>query len=50
MYVRNDGSEMAGGEQFVASFYRIYNELLRDAPGVLDTLAAENWPFELKHP
>jgi hypothetical protein len=50
MYVRHDGSEMAGGEQFVASFCRIYNELLRDAPGVLDTLAAGNWPFELKHP
>ncbi|OCL01899.1 hypothetical protein AOQ84DRAFT_393351 [Glonium stellatum] len=50
MYVRNDGSKEAGGEQFMASFCRIYNELLRVAPDVLDTLAAGDWPFELKNP
>ncbi|KAF2808899.1 Clavaminate synthase-like protein [Mytilinidion resinicola] len=50
LYVRNDGSSVGGGEQFIASFCRIYNELLDVAPDALETLAAPNWPFELKHP
>jgi len=50
LHVRNDGASVGGGEQFVASFCRIYNELLDIAPDTLETLAAANWPFELKHP
>jgi hypothetical protein len=48
LYVRNDGGPDAGGEQFVASFSRIYNELLEKDPEVLETMAEPNWPFELK--
>lgn len=48
LYVRNDGGPDAGGEQFVVSFARIYNELLETDPEVLETLAEPNWPFELK--
>ncbi|EUC30494.1 hypothetical protein COCCADRAFT_7488 [Bipolaris zeicola 26-R-13] len=48
LYVRNDGGPNAGGEQFVVSFARIYNELLETDPEVLETLAEPNWPFELK--
>ncbi|KAI4702400.1 hypothetical protein J4E81_002763 [Alternaria sp. BMP 2799] len=48
LYVRNDGGPDAGGEQFVASFPRIYNELLEKDPEVLETMAEPNWPFELK--
>jgi len=49
LYVRNDGAAQGGGEQFVTSFWRIYNELLATDPEVVDTLAAADWPFELKH-
>jgi hypothetical protein len=48
LYVRNDGGPGAGGEQFVASFPRIYNELLERDPEVLETMTESNWPFELK--
>ncbi|CAN9141386.1 unnamed protein product [Alternaria alternata] len=48
LYVRNDGGPNAGGEQFVVSFSRIYNELLEKDPEVLETMAEPNWPFELK--
>ncbi|KAF2202114.1 hypothetical protein GQ43DRAFT_414294 [Delitschia confertaspora ATCC 74209] len=48
LYVRDDGSAQGGGEQFVASFWRIYNELLATDPDVLETLSAADWPFELK--
>ncbi|RMZ74193.1 family Taurine catabolism dioxygenase [Pyrenophora seminiperda CCB06] len=49
LYVRNDGGPGAGGEQFVASFSKIYNELLEKDPEVLETMAEPDWPFELKH-
>lgn len=50
LYVRNDGGggEQAGGTQLVASFWKIYNELLHTDPAVLETMAEANWPFELK--
>ncbi|USP73998.1 uncharacterized protein yc1106_01272 [Curvularia clavata] len=48
LHVRNDGGSGTGGEQFVASFPKIYNELLKRDPGVLETMAEPNWPFELK--
>jgi hypothetical protein len=48
MHVRNDGGAGSGGEQYVASFWSIYNELLKEYPDILETMAEENWPFELK--
>lgn len=48
LHVRNDGGENAGGEQFVVSFARIYNELLVSDPEALETMAEPTWPFELK--
>lgn len=48
LHVRNDGGAGSGGEQYLASFWRIYNELLENEPGVLETMAEANWPFELK--
>ncbi|KAF1929362.1 Clavaminate synthase-like protein [Didymella exigua CBS 183.55] len=48
MHVRNDGGSGTGGGQYVASFWKIYNELLRTEPGVLETMAEADWPFELK--
>jgi hypothetical protein len=48
MHVRNDGGAGAGGEQYVASFWRIYNELLQTDPEALETMVESNWPFELK--
>lgn len=48
LHVRNDGGANDGGDQYVASFWKIYNTLLNTDPAVLETLAAPNWPFELK--
>jgi hypothetical protein len=48
LHVRNDGGVGSGGEQYVASFWRIYNELLEKDPEVLETMAEADWPFELK--
>lgn len=48
LHVRNDGGPGIGGGQYVASFWKIYNELLRTEPEVLETLAEADWPFELK--
>lgn len=48
LHVRNDGGIGAGGEQFLASFWAIYNELLERDPEVLETMAEATWPFELK--
>jgi hypothetical protein len=48
LYVRNDGGGGSGGEQYVASFWSIYNELLEKDPEVLETMAEADWPFELK--
>jgi hypothetical protein len=47
LHVRDDGGA-EGGEQFVTSFWNIYNELLDTDPMVLETLSEANWPFELK--
>lgn len=48
LHVRNDGGAGKGGNQYVASFWKIYNELLRTEPEVLETMAEADWPFELK--
>lgn len=48
LHVRNDGGTGLGGDQYVASFWRIYNELLQNEPEVLETMAEADWPFELK--
>ncbi|KAF1944184.1 Clavaminate synthase-like protein [Clathrospora elynae] len=48
LHVRNDGGADAGGEQYVVSFCKIYNELLEHDPEVLETMAEPTWPFELK--
>jgi hypothetical protein len=48
LHVRNDGGIGSGGEQYFASFWRIYNELLETDPEVLETMAEADWPFELK--
>lgn len=48
LHVRNDGGVGTGGEQYVASFWKIYNYLLEKEPAVLETMATPNWPFELK--
>jgi hypothetical protein len=48
LYVRDDGGAGNGGEQYVASFWKIYNELLHTDPAVLETMAAADWPIELK--
>lgn len=48
LHVRNDGGPGIGGGQYIASFWRIYNELLRTEPDVLETMAEADWPFELK--
>jgi hypothetical protein len=47
LHVRDDGGAQ-GGEQFITSFSKIYNELLETDPAVLETMAEANWPFELK--
>lgn len=47
LHVRDDGG-LIGGEQYVASFWKIYNELLENEPAVLETMARASWPFELK--
>ncbi|CAO2650931.1 Nn.00g092280.m01.CDS01 [Neocucurbitaria sp. VM-36] len=48
LHVRNDGGIDAGGEQYIVSFWKIYNELLAKDPEVLETMAEASWPFELK--
>lgn len=48
LHVRNDGGVGAGGDQFLVSFWTIYNELLQNDPEVLETMAEADWPFELK--
>ncbi|KAF2760654.1 hypothetical protein EJ05DRAFT_536719 [Pseudovirgaria hyperparasitica] len=48
LYVRNTGGENNGGDQFLASFGAVYNEILATDPEVLDTLSVDNWPFEMK--
>ncbi|KAH7090432.1 hypothetical protein FB567DRAFT_558668 [Paraphoma chrysanthemicola] len=48
LHVRNDGGVGSGGEQFVTSFWSIYNELLENDPEVLEIMAEPDWPFELK--
>lgn len=48
LHVRNDGGAGAGGEQYIVSFWKIYNELLENDPDVLETMAEASWPFELK--
>lgn len=48
LHVRDDGGAGSGGEQYVSSSWKIYNELLHTDPDVLETLATPNWPFELK--
>ncbi|KAH7075704.1 hypothetical protein BKA63DRAFT_412791 [Paraphoma chrysanthemicola] len=48
LHVRNDGGVGSGGEQYVTSFWSIYNELLENDPEVLETMAEPDWPFELK--
>ncbi|KAF2036378.1 Clavaminate synthase-like protein [Setomelanomma holmii] len=48
LHVRNDGGAGSGGEQHLASFWKIYNELLEKDPEVLETMAEADWPFELK--
>lgn len=48
MHVRDDGGVGNGGEQYLASFWSIYNELLETDPAVLETMAEPQWPFELK--
>jgi hypothetical protein len=48
LHVRNDGGIGSGGEQYIASFWKIYNELLENDPEVLETMAEADWPFELK--
>lgn len=48
LHVRNDGGADVGGGQYIASFWKIYNELLEAEPEVLETMAEADWPFELK--
>ncbi|KAF2447070.1 Clavaminate synthase-like protein [Karstenula rhodostoma CBS 690.94] len=48
MHIRDDGGAGNGGEQYLASFWSIYNELLEKDPAVLETMAEDKWPFELK--
>lgn len=48
LHVRNEGGAGIGGGQYVTSFWKIYNELLRTEPEVLETMAEPDWPFELK--
>lgn len=48
MHVRNDGGRDNGGEQYVSSFWSVYNELLEKNPAALETMAEAQWPFELK--
>ncbi|CAN9244080.1 unnamed protein product [Alternaria alternata] len=48
LYVRNDGGSGTGGEQFITSFPKIYDELLKRDPEVLETMVEPEWPFELK--
>lgn len=51
LHVRNDGAATTapgGGTQYLASFWKIYNELLHTDPAVLETMAEPTWPFELK--
>ncbi|KAF2268145.1 Clavaminate synthase-like protein [Lojkania enalia] len=46
--VKDDGGPRDGGEQYVVSFWKIYNHLLENEPTVLETMTEPNWPFELK--
>lgn len=48
LHVRDDGGVQNGGEQYVTSFWKVYNELLEKDPSVLETMAEAEWPFELK--
>ncbi|KAJ4340585.1 hypothetical protein N0V95_007460 [Ascochyta clinopodiicola] len=48
LHVRDEGGAGIGGGQYIASFWAIYNELLRTEPEVLETMAESDWPFELK--
>lgn len=48
LHVRDDGGVGSGGEQYISSSWRIYNELLNTDPEVLEALATPDWPFELK--
>lgn len=48
LHVRDDGGVDQGGDQYIASFHKIFNELLEMEPAVLETMADAQWPFELK--
>ncbi|KUJ24599.1 taurine catabolism dioxygenase TauD [Mollisia scopiformis] len=50
LFVVDQGSEVGGGEQFLSSFWRIYQELLVTAPDVIKTLEAEARPWEIADP
>jgi hypothetical protein len=47
MYVRDPGSGDEG-QQYVASFATIYNQLLQEHPQTLLTLSRGDWPFTKK--
>lgn len=43
LYVKE--KSLKGGEQYIASFWSIYNELMRTNPSILQTLARDwAWP------
>jgi hypothetical protein len=48
MYVRHPGNDNEG-QQYVASFATIYNQLLRESPRTLLALGRADWPFMIKH-
>ncbi|CAN9237568.1 unnamed protein product [Alternaria alternata] len=48
LYVRNDSGSSTRGEQFITSFPKIYDELLKRDPKVLETIVKPDWPFKLK--
>lgn len=47
MYVRHPGIGDEG-QQYLASFPTIYNQLRQDYPKVLQILGSANWPFLVK--
>jgi hypothetical protein len=47
MYIRHPGNNNEG-QQYVASFAMIYNQLLAKHPQTLQVLGNENWPFVAK--
>lgn len=50
MFVKDVGPPDCGGDQYLASLWKIYNDLLATEPAVLQQLMKGDWPFRKAAP